>query len=142
MMPRLGKREKLKLGTAIAKSFGRGSKDYLKGKESVDISPCWGDMSDPVQVKQRDPTHCFYEQATGRRGAGVLFGGNFTSTLLIISSVFFALGGLIAGGVGLYQKRTPLMVLGLLLFATGLVLGVIGIMRRGQVAPSLERPLP
>jgi hypothetical protein len=126
---RLGKREKLKLGTAIAKSLARGSKD--------DISFCKGEMSDPIEVIQRNPKHCFYEQVTGRRGAGVLFGGNFTSTLLIISSVFFALGGLIAGGSGLYRKSTPLMVLGLLLFATGLVLGVIGIMRRVQPTPSL-----
>ncbi len=126
---RLGKREKLKLGTAIAKSFGRGTKDYLRGKESADISPCWGEITDPVQVKQRDPTHCFYEQATGSRGALFHKNENFVPILLIVLSVFSTLSGLTSAGAGLFQKSSPLVILGLLLVAVGIVLGFIGIMK-------------
>lgn len=111
---KLSAREKLTLAKEATKSLVRGNRAVRQGRATDDLSFCHGERSDPLSVRQSDPTHCYH-------GVGALtHEAKSVAVPLALSLVSFAAGALL-----LLAPRatpsTPLTLLALLLLIGGLL---------------------
>lgn len=106
MFSKWGLKDKAKVGVSAARSLARGTVASRRGIETDDLSICHGKRSDPIEIRNRDPTHCFY----GMSGANVSprsFDPLVSGTLgnLVVISVIGLLSGIAGASMLTSQVR-------------------------------------
>lgn len=118
MSSKLSLKDKLRLAKEASASLVRGTRATRRGQVTDDLSLCHGERSDPLQVRQRDPTHCYH-------GAGAAVIASPTSWVPMALSVAAIAGG----GMLLWSSRDRTLVLLALLLILG---GMVGLWQTYQ----------
>lgn len=108
-------RERLTLAKEAAKSLVRGNRAVRQGRETDDLSFCHGERSDPLEVRQRDPSHCYH-------GAGAIVQQQAQSNAIMCAVSLASIAG--GAAILLWQPRTPMAILLALLLLVGGFVGV------------------